>query len=853
MNHLLMLVFFVLFFKHDYSQNLSKNDSGLNYEKQVAEAKSLRKAGKFDEAINIHYTILKFLQNHNTGTKEYFIKLTKNYQSLANIYLFLNDTLSINYADKAISIAEKTSDFTLIERSYNLKYYCLYEVSGKANELNSIADKCIKYSKLTGSKEMLGEAYMHKCNALIELGKVEDADVYCQKAETIFSGLDNGIFLSSVLGNIGNIFVKSKQPKKALKYHLKAYAISKKLNNNESLVNDTRNLADDYYNAGDYKKSARFYKIYSDDLASYYKNLLDKKFTEAEAKFNTEQKDKRIVLQELKIAKQKKTGDRVIFAGLLVLLIAVGFYQWYLFKNRKNKELAEQKLIKEKELNSLRKRFLENIAHEIRTPITLVKGYLSLALENINDKKALQKQINIAISNSEKVLTNANEIFKLLTPEIGNAAVRKSEIQLNKFLKKVFYSFESLAVLKKIELEYHSNIAQRLAITSYKTRLEKILNNFIANAIKFSSGNSKIIFKAVLNRTELTVKLTDFGPGISKQEQSKIFDRFYQSANTSNAGGMGIGLALARDLAQSLGGTVSVESEQGKGATFILRMPVESYVSLPKNKMISPLKYEGLIPKIEINPDDKPKILIVEDNPEMNAYLKSILCKQYNCDVAFDGIEGLQKIQTRKFSLIISDIMMPQLDGIELKQRINSLPNYKIIPFVFITARSQLENKVESYRLGIDDYITKPFEKEELIARIEKLLANGKARNNWAKNHPDLVGNDKNHEEQLLEKIKVVIRKRLSDEQFKVFYLAEEVAYSRRQLSRLVKQYTGLSPLQLIVEMRMQKAYFYLSEKKFATVKEVRIAVGMPATTNFNKKFKERFGVMPTEILKRKY
>lgn len=843
----ILLAVITIFLLGSLRAQSSAGGDSFNYVEKYSKAQSLYETGNVDEAVRIHYLILDFLQKNNDGSKEYFSRLTKSYQDLCNLYIYKNDSLSLSYANKAITSAEKTHDNKLLNGSYTLKYYCLYDVKGKAQELNTIADSCIKFSLGSGDKKALSMAYINKFNALVELGKEKEGEEYEHKAVELFAEADTGYFLSSVFCNIANVYVKSNQLEKALSYHLKAYDISKGQNNLSNLLIDIQNIAEDYYDMSNYQKAAKFFRMLSDSMDASYQHILDEKFTDSEAKFNAAQKDKEIALQKLNIAQQKQARNKIIFGGLVIFFLVIGFFQWYLYKYRKKKQLAEQELLKEHEINIFRQRFLENVAHEIRTPITLIGGHLSLALDTINDKKSVERHINSAIKSSQKVLDNANEILELQKLEKGKQPVQNSKFTLNSFLKRVFYSFESLAKLKKINLKYHSNIKPEITIQSDKNRIEKILNNFISNAIKFSPSNSNIVFDANYGQGSLIIKVTDSGPGISIDEQKKIFNRFYQSPKTSSVGGVGVGLALANELAKSLGGIVSVESKEGSGSTFVFKIDVETKISKHIEDISKDTKPDALT--IDINIEDKPKLLIVEDNPEMNAYLKEILSKQFSCDIAFDGIEGLQKVQKNKYNLIVSDVMMPHVDGFELKKHINSLSHKKNIPFIFVTAKAQLHDKVDGFNMGVDDYITKPFVKEELLARIGNLLHNKKERDKWAKNNADFVDNNKNTEEQLLEKVKSVVRNKLSDENFTVAELAEEVAYSSRQLSRLVKKHIGLTPLQFVLEMRLQKAYTCLAGKKFSTISEVRNYVGMPSAANFNKKFFERFGIKASEVL----
>lgn len=856
MKNILILISFLYLTGGVHAQPSSEKEAQeFNYNEKFEEGKQFFVNQDYQKALEVHYDILEFLLNNKNNNEEQYNRLANNYKRLSNLYLFLNDTLSFIYADSAIINAEKTTDNVLIERCYNLQYYCFYDLPNSAKKLNTIADKCIEYSILANNNKMLGEAYMHKCNALVELNKIEEGDSYCKKAETLFKEMEDDLYLASVYNNIGNVFLKSNQLKKATLYHQKGYDLSVTTNVLSYIVDGSKNLADDYYKLKDYKSSSDYYKIFSDSLVVQYKQLLDEKFTEADSKFNIEQKNKEIAEQNLKLSEQKlelikqtTLRNNIIYLSLIFLLIAIAIYQWYIHKQKKKKQLAEQELQKEQEMNKLRTNFLENIAHEIRTPITLINGHLTLALEKTEQESSVAKNIKAAINSSDKVLSNANEILELLKLEKGKLPIRKSEIQLQSFLKRVFYSFESLAEIKKIQLEYISNLQDDVTIDSDENRLEKILNNFIANAIKFSPSNSKIIFNVISSNTNLTISVTDFGPGIAFDEQTKIFNRFYQAKTASNIGGVGVGLSLAKEFAESLDGSISVTSEPNKGATFILNLPIEVYTSTKRIEQTSfNVKVKNQIPDISLQA--KTKILIIEDNPEMSAYLSEILSSQFECDVAFNGMEGLQKIQTKKYSLIISDVMMPQMDGFELKQKINLITNYKNVPFIFITAKAQLSDRIVGYNLGVDDYITKPFVKEELLARVKMLLVNKKERENWMKENPDFIDNNETIEEQLLTKIKTIILNNLSEENFKVTDLANEVAYSQRQLTRLLKKATGLSPVQYILEIRLQKAYLCLTEKRFSTLAEVRNYVGIPSSSHFNKKFIERFGVKPSEVV----
>lgn len=374
-----------------------------------------------------------------------------------------------------------------------------------------------------------------------------------------------------------------------------------------------------------------------------------------------------------------------------------------------------------------------------------------------------------------------------------------------------------------------------------------MLNNLISNAIKYAPSGSSVDFNLTLNGNNLSLSVKDQGPGISPSEQQKIFQRFYQSEETPSVGGVGVGLALVKDFANSLNGDVSVVSDLGKGATFIITIPVQ-FANNPKVEEES-IAEGDLKEGFQFDGDKSLHVLIVEDNLEMSRFLEKILSKSFQCDRAFDGEEAFQMIHSRKYDFIISDVMMPKMDGFQFRKKMNELSYYRNVPFIFLTAKYELKDRIEGYTLGIDDYLVKPFHQDELLARMRNALKNKNERENWIKDNLDFVGDKTGtSEEQMLDKIKQVIRENISNEEFKVNELAEQVGYSSRQLSRITHKLTGMSTVQFVLELRLQKAFLLLTEKKLSTLAEVRHQVGIPTASHFNKKFFERFGRKPSDM-----
>ena len=555
-----------------------------------------------------------------------------------------------------------------------------------------------------------------------------------------------------------------------------------------------------------------------------------------------QQKDKEIALQELEITNQKYTRNIIIIIGLVTAILILFIFQQRFIRQKRKKLEIENQLEKEQEINELRARFLGNISHEIRTPLTLISGNIQSAMEGKKMDKATTNYLKSALKNTKKVIDDANEILHILKFDKNKQDLFFENIMINKFCKRVFLSFDSSAKGKQIDLKFNTSLSKDYKAEIDVEKTERILNNLITNAIKFSSSKSEIIFDIYENNGWIEIKITDFGIGINSDEKEKIFERFYQSKTTKSVGGIGIGLALSKEFVELMNGTLTVSSVLNEGSVFTMKLPLRSVKSIEKKKETSIKTNNKLI--------KRPKILIVEDNVEMNSFLVEMLSKKYECSVAFDGEEAYNKIVNENFSLITSDVMMPKVDGFELREKVNLLENKKNTPFILITAKHLEVDKIKGFNLGIHDYIVKPFNKNELLARVANLIKISEIRKEWQQKNQDLFEKNDSFENVLLEKIKKIIIENITNEDFKVEDLATEVGYSQRQLSRLLKQYTGLSPVKFILELRLIKAYQLLKDKAYYTLSEVKYDIGISSTSYFNVKFKERFGIKPSEFLR---
>ena len=671
------------------------------------------------------------------------------------------------------------------------------------------------------------------------LNKSDQATSYCNKAVEAFEKVADEGYLASVYNNIGNVFTKRKETAKALRFYEKSHELSLKVEPAIEISKSARNIAEMNEGLKNYRKASTYYRVYGDSLQSYMNQVLESKFAEAESKYQVEQKDKEIAQKQLEVAQAKNSRNLYIIIILVVFMIVIAYLQYRYNKQKRLKLSVENNLAKEQEINEMRTKFLGNISHEIRTPLTLISGNIQLAMEKMGTEKDAQKYLDMALLNSKQVIEDANEILHVLKFEKGKQEVSYTPTEINKFCKRVFLSFESAANDKQIQLAYSSTIQDDVLLKIDQNKTEKIINNLVSNALKFSSSASEIQCHITNKNEALQISVTDFGTGIHEEDQEKIFDRFYQSNKTKSVGGIGIGLALSKEFAGLMKGSLEVESTFGKGSVFTLRLPYTEVEIDSKEEVPTKTSVSGT----------KPKVLVVEDNIEMSKFLSEILSESYEVTVSFDGADALEKIKVQDYDLISSDVMMPKIDGFELREKVLELPSKKDTPFILLTAKHLEIDKIKGFQLGINDYIVKPFNKNELLARVSNLIENSNQKKAWKLENKDLIDQAESYDTKLLDKIQQVVMENITNEDFKIEDLAKEVGYSQRQLSRILNEYTGMSPVKFVLEIRLQKAYQLLQKKVYTTLSEVKYDVGISSTSYFNTKFKDRFGVMPSDFL----
>ncbi len=612
---------------------------------------------------------------------------------------------------------------------------------------------------------------------------------------------------------------------------------------------------------------------YADALeCTRQKHLNEKKFEEKGASFSVEnyflqlEKDRLAVENknaELALGSRKSQLRNSLIITTLVFLLAVGLFIGLYFQRIGRRELAAQNvLIQEqseqlKKLDAAKSRFFANVSHELRTPLTLILGPIQTLLKSSQLSEKQTKLLKTADQSGRQLQELVNEILDLRKLEMGKMEANLQPVALGPFFKNQFTQFESLAERKEISFIYETTIDDTFTARIDPAKCRQILNNLLSNAFKFTPQGGHIRASLSAKAGMLKLEVADSGPGIHPDDLPHVFDRFFQTSRPDKPaeGGTGIGLALCREYARLFGGEIEVESALGKGAVFRVWWPVavaegvqssvfnvQFSVSRGENADVSPVEHGG----------SKPTILVVEDNLELQDYIRLVLSEKYDVVTAGNGQEALnRKLNTENCALILSDLMMPVMDGFQLLEKLKSSDDTRHIPVIMLTARAEARDKLKALRIGVDDYITKPFDEEELLVRIENLLNNQAVRlqETPEADEPGESGAQLSlPDQEWLEAFETFVRKNLSNDILSVTMLADEFAMSESTLLRQLKRLTGLTPVQYLLEMRLDKARQLLEDRRYNSIAEVALEVGYSDSRSFSRSFKQRFGKLPSEV-----
>ena len=537
----------------------------------------------------------------------------------------------------------------------------------------------------------------------------------------------------------------------------------------------------------------------------------------------------------------------VLFSIILLLLIGimVYIYRTILMKRRIEEEANKAKL-----------QFFTNISHELRTPLTLIADPVNYIIHDDNLNSQQRSMLQIVQRNVLVLIQLVSEILDFRKVQNGKMELRLSDFNLAESMKQWIKLFSASAQKKHITISMDA--PDTIMLRADQDKIERICYNLLSNALKYTSEGGEISLMAKEEGGRVMISVADNGCGISSDELPYIFDRFYQAKNAGR--GTGIGLAIVKAFTELHHGEVSATSIEGKGSTFTIHIPVRQKGEVTNQstekieQLVEPSSAEEVPNQarhidelIQPYQTDKPEVLIIDDNIDIRTYLRSVLSEKYNVSEAADGKAGLELARKIVPDIVLSDIMMPVMDGLAFCQQLKTDKAISHIPVILLTARSLDEQRAEGYEHGADAYLSKPFSLRLLFSRIDNLIQSRKKLSKLFSNSDENDAFEKLSNETdktFAAQLRKIIQDNLSDNEFNVERIGDEIGLSRVQLYRKVKALTGYSPVEMLRKARLARARHLLRTTE-KTVSEVAYAVGFSTPSYFSKCYKDEFGESP--------
>ncbi|MEQ9402858.1 MAG: response regulator [Cyclobacteriaceae bacterium] len=802
---------------------------------QVGLGRLFEKISAYDSAVKVFFEAVVLAEKIGDKNAEARIK---NY--LASIYNYQSQfDLSIKYYREALVLVRELNfkpGISAILTNLGDNYLSI-------NEYDSALiyqRQALKLKQETNDKLGVGRVYNNLGNIYISTSPLFNLDsgFYCYSRSLNISEemQDRNLKAQSLYGLIRVYFMKDQ--------YQKARTIGEELIVEAESIQDLP-LATRSYGylslvsaaLGDPMKSIS-YRERSNALADSLLNSERIKLTqELEAKYQNEAQKKTIELQELQISKRQNERNGLIILAAVVLLVLGLLISRYRIKQAANKQLRE--------LDRIKSTFFENLSHEFRTPLSLIIAPLKDRMNkdiSDEDRTLLRSVINSAENLDELI----KQLLDLARLEKSNYQLSPKPVEASAFFRVLTASYQSLAEMKQISFSVILP-DQELWLSFDPDLIKKVCNNLLSNAFKFTPDKGEVTFE-VQFYSQLVIRVSDSGSGIPSDEQNRIFDRFYQ-VEGPQASGSGIGLALTKELVLQAGGEISLNSPYSHGTCFKVTLPLQKVAPSTAEEYVIPQKLESEQVNGEVAfSADKQNLLVIEDNADLRSYLTGLFQDQFNVYTATNGQEGINIAIESIPDIVVSDIMMDGMNGLEVCKTLKSDEKTDHIPVILLTARSDQQTKLDGIQYGADAYIIKPFEPEELRVTSTNLIATRrKLREKYS-------GDEKSSNEApaklpFVIKCEAVVQKNLSNDTFDIDDFTREIGMSRMQLHRKLTALTGFSATAFVRHYRLNQAKMLL--EKGEPVSQVAYAVGFASLPYFTKSFKEKYGFVPSEVVKK--
>lgn len=801
---------------------------------------------------------------------------------IGDLYLSQQDYgQSIEYYKQALGILEQT-EYTLTTGSLYIKIANVLRL-GNSDHVFEYYNKALKIFKEIGNQKNIAITLSEMALAYLKVEKYDESiKLYSQSLNTL-EEIGDETSLAQCLLDLGKVYHKQGSDLNRAKRYLKrSLTMAEEIGSFAIIKGSAQELATLERSIGNGIAAYDYHILYKQAFDS----LFDKERIRASARLEAQVAFKQVkdsISNALErnelLLKQQGAEQRIVYyssaiAIIFLLTMIILIYRHYESRKKVNHLLIKKQYEVEKrnkelvEMARQRTQLFSNISHELRTPLTLISGPLHSLISLYCEQLPIEAQRNIHLMkhNARKIQMLVDDILNLAKMETHKLEVHESTVQLVSFLNRNFESLRSLAESKKIEYVVKLEGLPEEYLLLDCNKVERIILNLLSNAIKFTPAGGSIEMNAIHHKEQILINVCDTGLGIPEKDLPFIFDRYFQSKQpeTPLQGSSGIGLALSYNYSKLIGGKLSVESVEGEGSTFMLSLPCKRAPKhSPDKGPITKVTETGpkfSFPNITTDAPSKntDQILVVEDHPEMLNFIKGLLSKHYKVAGAVNGKEALDYLSKHPVDLIVSDVMMPEMDGFTLLSTLRDNVSHQGIPVILLTALGDETNKIEALSMGVDDYLAKPFSPQELHARIDNMLNRYAVRKQMTQEDQtkavksiaprDKVSTISNGGKKFIQEVEQRILAELENDDFSLRQLADEFCVSYSHFGHTLKKLTGLSPKQLQQEVALQKGRRLIEERQHGNLTAVARSVGMRNVTQFKKLYIRRFGKDPSEF-----
>lgn len=788
-----------------------------------------QKLGDFNGSVASYLKAISIGESNN-----HLLVLGSAYNGLGiTFYLMQDFEQAESYIRKALDVKMKQKDFVYYSIiASNLAALLVHQ--GKNEEALTLLKNAERVVIQADLQLYLANIYNSIGAIFYQMNNAQDSALYYYEKSIHFAEkFDVQQNIMTGYHNLGHLLLQKKQFESALNYLKIAEQLAKEMNSTPMILRTNQTFSELYEAMGKYNLALVYKKREQELSKEIFDSERQKSIEELQIQYETAEKDRinqeqkgKLLESELKAEKATIRFYLLIFSAILVLVLSLATFYYY-YQRRLTREKINQEKI----------RIFENVVHDIRTPLTLIHGPLQELKSKFNDKNEDAEYFTMIERNSDKLMRMVDELLDVSKIDKGKYQVAWTDGNLAEYLNSLLRDFDQEAKEKQIDIQNDIQIPSENYRFS-KDVLEKVVFNLLSNALKYAPSYSTVEVKAKLDGDVLKLHVSDNGRGIAAKDQERIFERFVRLNEHQNLPGTGIGLAVVREFLELIGGSIHLRSELGKGAHFEVLFPVQ------QSQIVNPIE-EQIV-------SDRLQLLVCDDDQDILHFVKAILSSEYEIHTVNNGQEALEFVENNAPDAVLSDVMMPELDGVGLLQQLKKNPLWRSIPVVLFSAKAALESRLEGLQAGADYYIPKPFNPEELKLILRNITSK------IDKNREDFVlhkAEKKPFHERLqsendyVNKALDFVIQNIENSDYSVNELASDMCISRSQLHRKLTLYTGNSATHFIRMIRLEKAKDLL-ESNFGNVEEIAFACGFSSRSYFSSSFAEYFGKTPTEVLR---